>query len=419
MLAATVPVRSLLFATFMLMAGSGFLSTLLAVRLEAAGTSEMLVAAVAAAYFLGLAVGARRVARVVRTVGHIRAFAAFVSLFSVSALSYAIAQDPAFWAALRFVDGLCMAGVFVCLESWLNERAETTTRGAVLAAYMNFLYSGQAVGQFLLNLSSAKPSMPFLAASILLSLTVIPVVLTRIPQPELGDETPLSMRGLYRASPLGIVGAAGTGLILGAFYGLGAVYARRVGLSLADTALFMSAAILGGVLLQWPLGLLSDRFDRRRVLVAGFAGTVAIGLAIASIAPLGALLMALAIMFGGLAFALYPLCVAHTNDHLDPSRRLGASGGLVLIYSAGAAVGPLAAALAMTWAGPPGLFVFIGLCAGAVAAFGIWRQLARPPVPGDLQLPFQMLPRTTPASAMLDPRQSETAGEEGGGHDRS
>ena len=169
MLSAVAPVRSLLLAIFMLMAGSGFMATLIAVRLERAGSSAMVVGAVGTAYFLGLVLGSTRAGLLVARVGHIRAFAAFVSLFSASTLSYAVHRDPFLWAGLRLIDGLCVAGVYVCLESWLNERAEAQARGTVLAGYMIALYVGQALGQFLLNLSDAKPSMPFLVASILIS----------------------------------------------------------------------------------------------------------------------------------------------------------------------------------------------------------------------------------------------------------
>lgn len=403
MLASVLPVRSLLLAIFMLMAGSGFLSTLLSLRLEAAGTPSLLIGAVAASYFLGLTAGALKVPAIIQRVGHIRAFAAFVSLFSASALTYAIYQHAALWAGLRFIDGLSMAGVFVCLESWLSERAEPETRGTILAAYMIALYAGQAIGQLLLNLSDAKPSMPFLVAAILLSLTVIPVVLTRIAGPSLGDQVSLSVRRLYEISPLGIVGATATGVILGAFYGLGAVHVRRLGLNLADTAFFMSIVILGGVALQWPLGHLSDRFDRRRVIVGAFAAAVAASIGLVLVGTPGVQLLILGGLFGGITFALYPLCVAHTNDHLTPAQRVAASGGLVLAYSIGAAVGPLAGATAMTLVGPAGLFLFTALCAGGALLFALWRQWSTPPVPDELQRPYQILPRTTPMSAALDP----------------
>ncbi|MEW9856967.1 MFS transporter [Novosphingobium sp. M1R2S20] len=407
MLTAILPVRSLLLAIFMLMAGGGFLSTLVSVRLERAGSSAVFIGLVATAYFAGLVAGSLRVPQLVRRVGHIRAFAAFVALLSASTLTYAIHRDPLLWGALRFIDGLCVAGVFVCLESWLNERAEGATRGSVLAGYMIALYSGQAVGQFLLNLSETKPSMPFLVASILISLSAIPVVLTRISAPLPDDGAALPVRDLYAASPLGIVGATITGLMLGAFYALGPVFVRRLGMDLSATALFMSVVILGGVALQWPLGRLSDRFDRRKVIVGVLAGALLASLGIAVLASQGPALFALAALFGGLSFALYPLCVAHTNDHLAPAQRVAATGGLVLLYSAGAAAGPMAGAAAVTVAGPAGLFFFIALCAGGTLVFAFWRQLRALPVPLDQQQNYQVLPRTTPVAATLDPRADE------------
>jgi len=403
MLSAISSVRSLLLAIFMLMAGGGFMSTLIAIRLERSGSSALVVGVVGTAYFLGLVLGSVRAGLLVARVGHIRAFAAFVPLFSATTLSYAIHLDPVLWAALRLIDGLCVAGVYVCLESWLNERAEARSRGSVLAAYMIALYLGQAAGQFLLNISDAKPALPFAVASILISLSAIPVALTRIDAPPVAGHATLPIRALYAISPLGVVGAALTGAMLGAFYSLGAVYARRLGMDLGTVALFMSTVIFGGVALQWPLGMLSDRFDRRRVIVLAFAGTLAAGLATAFTDVPGLPLFLFGALFGGLSFALYPLCVAHANDHLLPDQRVAASGGLVLTYSAGAAAGPLLAALVMTGVGASGLFLFIAICAGVALLFGLWRQARTLPVPAEQQQMYQVLPRTTPVSAALDP----------------
>lgn len=403
MLNAINPVRSLLLAILMLMAGSGFMATLIGVRLERAGHGALVVGAVGTAYFLGLVIGSLKAGRLVGRVGHIRAFAAFVSLFSASTLSYALYDFPLLWGGLRLVDGFCIAGVYVCLESWLNERAESSTRGTVLAGYMIALYIGQALGQFLLNLSDVKPSLPFVVASILISLSAIPVALTHIAAPPPFSGETLPVRTLYAISPLGVVGAVVTGLMLGAFYALGAVYAHRLGMDLPTVAIFMSTVIFGGVALQWPLGLLSDRFDRRKVIVFAFAGALAAGLGIALVSGPGILLLALAALFGGLSFALYPLCVAHANDRLDAEQRVAASGGLVLAYSAGAAAGPLAAAGVMTLTGAAGLFLFIATCSGGALMFGLWRQARVLPVPAEQQQSYQVLPRTTPMSAALDP----------------
>jgi MFS family permease len=403
MLKAISPVSTLLIAIFMIMAGSGFLAPLLSLRLEAAGVSPVLVGFLTTAYFAGLMSGSLTVFRIITRVGHIRAFTAFVTLFSATALSYAIHLDPVLWSLIRFIEGFCMAGVFVCLESWLNERAEPQSRGAVLGYYMIALYAGQAAGQFLLNLNNSLPSMPFIAASILLSLGIIPVALTHIPAPVLTAGAAMRITELYRVSPLGVTGAIATGMMLGAFYGLGAVFALGVGLKLAGIALFMSATIAGGVALQWPLGRLSDLFDRRLVIVWTIAATLAICILIVAAVEGRYAVMASGAFFGGVSFALYPLCVAHTNDHLTPDQRVGASGGLVLAYSLGAVAGPMAGAGFMSAFGPLGLFVFIGFCAMAVLGFALWRLRAAPAVPATQQMPYQVLPRTTPAMAVLDP----------------
>lgn len=402
MFATILPVRSLLVAIFVLMAGSGFLSTLIGLRLDHAGSGTMTIGIIATAYFGGIVIGALRAGDIVRRVGHIRAFAVFVSLLSMSTLTYALYEEPLVWAALRLIDGLCVAGVFICVESWLNERAETKTRGTVLAWYMVSLYSGQAIGQLLLRSGEIAPQVPFELASLLISLAVIPVCLTRSAAPELQDAASLPLRRLFEASPLGVVGAGSTGLLLGAFYGLAAIYARRIGLDLSDTATFMTTVILGGVSLQWPLGHLSDRYDRRRVIVACFAATLVISLILAA-QPKGFFLLGLGAAFGGLSFALYPLCVAYVNDRLLPSERVTASGQLVLLYSTGAAIGPLGAAAFMTFAGPGGLFIFIALAAAGMLAFGLLRLAVSDPVPGAAQQDFHILPRTTPVAALLDP----------------
>ena len=388
-------IRTFLLAIFMIMAGSGFLSTLIAIRLEVAGTSALLIGLVGTAYFAGLTLGSLRVERLIVSVGHIRSIAAFVSVYSASSLSYALWQDVAFWTVLRFIDGFVMAGIFVCLESWLNERTDSATRSSALAVYMVALYLGQALGQFLLNIGEDAPALPFLFSSILLSLALIPVVLTKTVQPVIQDMQALSLKRLYRVSPLGVVGTTATGVMLGAFYALGAVFVRRLGLSLADVAFFTSCAIGGGVALQWPLGSLSDRFDRRRVLVVSFFIATLTCAALVVFAESRSLLFPLGALFGGLTFALYPLCVAHTNDHVGPEERVGTSGGLVLLYSLGAVAGPLVGSMVMAVAGPAGLFMAIGATALLTTFFGLWRLYASDAVPEDEQMAFRSVPRTT------------------------
>lgn len=408
MLTSFLSVRSLLLAVCILMGASGVLPTLVSFRLQDAGVSSLLIGVVGTAYFAGLTIGSLRVAPLIQRVGHIRGFAAFVSLFSAGTLACALHTGVIPWAIFRLIQGFSMAGVLVCVESWLNEGATAETRGTILAAYMIVTYVGQAAGQFLLDLGNVSPAMPFMAASILLSLAVIPVVVTRISGPLLTSQPALSIRRLYAISPLGVVGVMATGLMLGAFYSLAAVYAGRLGLNRQATAILMSTTIVGGILLQWPIGWASDRFDRRRVIVATFGGAFVVSAAIAISSVPGIALLVLGGLFGGLVFALYPLCVAHTNDRLTSDQRVGASGGLVLAYSVGAASGPLAASCVMTPLGPSGLFAFIAFCAAVGGGFGLWRQSASEPVPSAEQERYQAMPQTTPVATALDPRAHET-----------
>lgn len=408
MLSSALSIRPLLVAIFILMTGSGFLSTLIAIRLEQAGTPALLIGLVGTSYFAGLTWGAFRVEALIARVGHIRAFAAFVTVFSASSLTYAVIDYPYLWIVLRVIDGFAMAGVFVCLESWLNQQASARTRSTVLAAYMIALYSGQAAGQFLLNLSDNSPDLPFMVSAILLSIALLPVLLTRMEQPFIQKTVPFSIKRLYTASPLGIVGTLATGAMLGAFYALGAVYVQRIGMDLSQVALFTSCVIAGGVALQYPLGLLSDRFDRRKVIVACLfvAALVCAGMALLQLPVAGTI--ALGAVFGGFVFALYPLCVAHSNDHLGEDERVGASSGLVLTYSAGAVAGPMIGSAVMALWGPGGLFLAIGGIALLGGIFGLWRMTASAPVAAEDQQPFQSLPRTSPMAAVIDSRIKRT-----------
>ena len=248
------PVRALLLSVVLLMLGNGPLTTLISLRLNGAGASPALTGLVATAYFLGLTIGAMQAFRVILRVGHIRAFAVFASTVSATGLVYALWQNAALWALVRLVDGFCMAGLFICIESWLNDRAEPSRRGALLAAYMVCVYGAQAAGQGLLNIGGAGDPRPFLLLSILMGLSVLPVSMTSKSPTALPDVASLSLRQLYRISPLGMVGTVTSGLLLGAVYALAPLFARGNGLDLAGTTLFMTALILGGMDM-WGAGL--------------------------------------------------------------------------------------------------------------------------------------------------------------------
>lgn len=406
------PILALLAAIALLMAGTGPLTTLVSVRLEAQTASTLTIGLVMSAFFAGLTIGSLFSFRLVTRVGHIRAFTAFAAIMTAGTLAYPVFPEPVFWAALRFAQGFAMAGMYVCIESWLNDAATPRNRGVVLASYMTCLYLALSGGQLLVGLPDETGFMLFSLTAILVSLAAVPIAVTRMTPPTLPDIASLGFRRLYAASPLGVFGCFASGLILGAIYSLAPVYATGSGLDLVETSHFMSALILGGVLLQWPVGRLSDLIDRRKVIVGVIvAGAVTSGAMIA--APLGGYvsLLVLGGAFGGLCFVLYPLCVAHTNDHLANEERLGATGGLILANSVGATIGPPLAAGVMSLAGSSGLFVFTGLIGLGSIGFAVWRLRARPPVPADLQGPYQTLPQTTPVAAVLDPHVEDNPGD--------
>lgn len=399
-------VQSLLLGVALLMFGSGGLGTLVSVRLADVGVGSFAIGIVGAAYYAGLTAGSLFAYKIVVRVGHIRAFSAFASLVSAASLAHALLVDPTLWAVLRLVEGFCMASLYMCIESWLNDTATNETRGQLLSLYMITLYSASAVGQQLLNLQDPQRSLAFMLISILLSLALVPVALTRTNPPTLPDITSFSFRRLYRASPLGVAGVFISGLVLGAVYGLAPVFGTQTGLGTAGTALFMTVLILGGVLLQWPLGRLSDHFDRRSVIIGLCLTLSAASVGMMGVADLGGrtALMGVTLLFGGLSFTLYPVCLAHTNDYVDRADLVAASGGLILAFSVGATIGPMLASAVMESMGPTGLFAFIAGCGVVAALFGLWRSRVRPPLPAEEQGAFRPVPQTTPVVMPLDPR---------------
>lgn len=396
---------ALLFGTFLLLAGIGLLGTLVSMRLDATGSSSLTIGLVGGAYFFGLIVGTRYAGRVIGAVGHIRAFAAFASILSVATLSFTFVDGAEQWAGLRFINGFCLAGLFMCLESWLNAQTSNEQRGRILSLYMIAVYLGQGTGQMLLPLPDPGGFTRFMVCAAFISLAVVPIAMTRIAAPTPSFVGGMSLRRLYALSPLGIGGAFASGLSLGAFYVLAPVFTRTIGLDVSDTARFMGLVIVGGLVLQWPIGHVSDRIDRRFVLVAVSVGLVAVsGVFVVAEHWSTAALVPVAPLLGSAIFTLYPLSVAHANDRLEPDKIVAVSAGLITAYGLGAAIGPPAASALMQATGPGGLFTFIAGVGVAIAAFTLWRMRQRAPVPTEEQTVFVPLPRTTPIAGALDPR---------------
>ncbi len=377
-LATIRSVFSLLLSYGLLLLANGMFGTLLGVRSQIEGFETEVVGLIMAAYFLGLLQGALRAGGVVAAVGHIRAFAAFASVMSVTALLHVIVVDPIMWCVLRFASGFCMAGMILVTESWLNARCTKRTRGQVMALYMVTNYFAAGCGQFLLTVADPARFQLFSAASIIFSLALVPVLLTRSSAPNLPKRDPLNLRELWRTSPLGLLGSFCAGLVNASFYSLAPVFALGLGLSIGSTSSFMASVIFGGLLLQYPVGHLSDRVDRRTVLtMVTLATAVAcIGIVLVSQWNLRWVYLAGGI-YGGLSFTVYSLSMAHANDFASADKHVQTAGGLLTAYGMGAFLGPILAAGFMARLGPQGLFVMSALVSGFLGCFAIYRMRRR------------------------------------------
>jgi MFS family permease len=403
--AAVMPVAGLLAGVGILLLGNGLQNILLPTRAALEGISTAVIGLVMAPYFVGFVAGCVLVPRLVRRVGHIRAFAILAAVASSAALAYALAVEPVFWAALRVASGFAFSGLYTVIESWLNEKAANRNRGRILSVYRMVDLASTTGGQLLLNLDDPMGFPLFCAVSILICLALVPVALTTASSPQPIGRVQLRLVRLYRQSPLGVVGCFAVGLVNGAFWSLAPVFAQRTGLSAGETTYFMSAVIVGGAALQLPLGRLSDFTDRRLVLTATAAGAAGASLTVFAAAGAGlGLLLAAAFVFGGMAFPLYSLAIALANDRVERADFVEAASGLLLVYGIGAIIGPVAASQLMAAFGPPMLFAYAAAIYVAATGFGVWRMARMDRVPGALQEAFVAVPRSTPAVFELDPR---------------
>ena len=379
---------ALLLGMGMLMLGNGLQGSLLGLRAVSEGFGTTVTGLVMTGYYLGFLAGSTLTPRIVKNVGHVRVFSALASLASVAILIHVAAVEPLTWAAMRFVTGFAYAGLYIVAESWLNDRATNESRGQLLSVYMVVLFAGLALGQLLLNVADPNGFFLFLLTSVMISLAMVPIALTAGPTPTFETTEKISIRELYRLSPLGVLGAAATGMAHGTLFALGAVYGERVGLSVAEISLLMGVAVAGGIVAQWPIGHLSDRFDRRRVItiVALLAAIFALLAAIlGSASPV--LLLIFMFLLGCMTLPMYSLCIAHANDYLAPAQMVQAGATLVLVGGVGACIGPPIAATLMGAIGPVVFFVFLAGVHAAIGVFAVYRMSRRASKPIDQQGP--------------------------------
>ena len=380
-LSAAASIWALLFGMGMLMLGNGLQNTLLGVRANAEDFGPAITGLVMSGFFAGFLLGSWLSPRVIQRVGHLRLFAAVVSLASIAILVQSIFVFPLVWALMRVLAGYCQATALIVAESWLNVRITNEHRGKLLSIYNIITYLGVGGGQLLLNLADPGNTTLFILVSVLLSFAAVPILLSITPQPL--QETPelLSVRALYRASPLGLIGSSMAGLLQGAVFGMGAVYAQEVGMSLGQISMFMFVLIGGVALFQWPVGMLSDRIDRRQVITGlALVGAVVALLAIPASNSIGHLMM-LAPLMGTGPMILYSLFVAHTNDYLRPGQMVAASSALVLVFGVGASFGPSLTGVLMDLLGPSGWLWVLALGQLGIGAFTLYRMTRREALP--------------------------------------
>ncbi len=336
------------------MLGAGLQSTLLGVRATIEGFPTPVTGLIMSCYYVGYVLGTTIAPPLLRQIGHIRVFATLAAVASAAILVQGCFVDPWTWGAMRLLSGLCLAGIYVVAESWLNDRASRENRGRLFAVYMLVLYVGLGAAQYLLVLSSPSTATPFMLVSALISLAMVPIVVSAQRTPDTAIPSKVRVRQLYRNSPLGVVGIAVAGLISSIVFSMGPVYARLSGLDTAGVAAFMAVSILAAVVTQYPVGRLSDRMDRRTVIAAVCTlATVVAGSIVAFPAmPHGAFLT-LTALFSGFALTLYSLCVSHVNDKLEPAQMVAASSALLLLNGTVAAIGPSLAGGLMAAFGPP------------------------------------------------------------------
>lgn len=400
----------------LIMLGNGLQGTLLGVRASLEGFSTTTTGLVMTGYYLGFLTGSIFMPRLVTSVGHIRVFAALASLASSSVLLHTVFVDPWLWTGMRLITGFSYAGLYVVVESWLNDRATNETRGQLLSLYMIVSLGCMMLGQLLLNLAPPQQPELFILTSVLVSLALVPIALAPVTAPVLTRTPPIGLLALYRGSPLGMVGAFGTGIANGTLLGMGAVFATSIGLPIQQVAYFMMAAIFGGLLLQWPIGYLSDIFDRRIIMTGVTFLAMVFALAtLPFVESPGILLFVMIGLFGGVHLPMYALCIAHTNDHLKTEQMVAASGKLMLVFGCGSSLGPITASLLMTRLDSVGFLWWLAIVHGAVGLFALYRMTRRAATPVHEQGPFvPVAPRASPISAEWVAEEGAVRGEQAG-----
>jgi MFS family permease len=379
----------------------GVQGSLLGFRAETEGFRGPLIGILMSAYYGGFLAGAMLAPRLIASVGHIRTFGAVSALASITILVHASFIEPMTWAAMRFLTGFAFSSIFVVSESWLNQAANNSNRGQILSVYMVIQLAGTTAGQFMLNLSDPAGFGLFILISVMVSFAAIPILMTVIatPAPEIAER--VSIAHLWRRAPMGVIGIVLVQWCVSIVFGMGAVYAAKLGMNVSEVAIFMGSMMGGAMLLQWPLGQISDRVDRRWVI--GFSAIVSVVFAVLASREqqAGPWLYVCSFIFGGFCLSQYSLVVALIHDHLKPSEMVPASGTIVMICGLVAILGPIMVAFAMEIWGLASYFLMLAGALAILAVTAIWRVLTIPALPAEYKIHSVIQAPVTPVGSVL------------------
>lgn len=395
------PLIPLLIAAGILLAGNGVQGSLITLRGAEEGFSAEFIGSLGSIYFAGFLVGCYVITPILKKVGHIRAFASFAALAAASTILLVLVIEPISWLVLRFLMGICFSALFTTTESWLNAGATQENRGRILSIYRLVDLGAVTMAQYMLPVFGIGGFTIFGVLAIMISLSLVPVSLGDRSKPKAPTSFSFDLRRAFAISPIACLGCISIGLTTSAFRLVGPLYAREIGFTVTDVATFMSAGILGGAVLQYPLGVLSDRLDRRIALLVATIGAVGAGFYLATFAGTEPLLNYIGIfVFGAFALPLYSLSAAHANDHVlkkgDQSDYVVIAAGLLFFFSLGAIAGPFAASVLINQYGPQALFSYISTVHGSLILLIVWRMFVRPPVERETRGTFVTLLRTSP-----------------------
>jgi len=405
MLRSLIASWPLFFGLFLIMIGNGLLIFMLGVRASNAGFGTFISSIMMSGYFVGFFGGSQIVPKLLSTVGHIRTFGALSAIASAAVLVHLLKTDPVLWTVMRVFTGFAYAGMYIVVESWLNAKATNDSRGQMLSIYMIITMGGLGLGQITGGLDDGAAISLFLLASILVSIAVVPILISVSPAPEFAEPESVSMRRLYSISPLAMVGMGLQGVTAAMTFGLGAVYATAIGLTSVQAAVFVASVTIGNMILQYPIGKLSDVFDRRKIImiVSAVAGISAFGASLMGPSHYWILLV-LTALYGGFSLTIYSLCIAHANDYLTPSQMVGTASTLITVNGIGAIIGPPLVGALMDISGTQIYFVMIALIHAVLVAMALVRMSVRAAVPVQAQGPFIAVPEVgTAVAATLNP----------------